>query len=110
MAACTYHPQLNAINLESIEKEAPDDTLDLNTDKTLDQRLDEKFGKDEMFKGILREFPSLIPTKLPAVKDLQNRITHKIHLSPDAKPQYQGIYHRSEPERQEMKRQITELL
>ena len=110
MAACTYKPQLNAIELESIEKEAPEDTLDLNPDKTLDERLDEKFGKDEMFKNILREFPSLIPTELPAVKDLQDRITHKIHLNSDAQPRSQGIYHCSEPEREEMKRQITELL
>ena len=64
----------------------------------------------EQYSVILRKYPKLVPSALPEMKDLQRQIQHHIELTPDAKPKSSPIYHCSEPELKEMKRQITELL
>ena len=102
---------VNAINLDKIEKEDPTEDLCLEEPKTLDQRLNEKFGAEpNAFKDLLTRYPKLIPEKLPPVEELQDKITHTIELIPDARPRAQPIYHCSELELAEMKRQITSLL
>lgn len=88
---------------------------DLTTGKDINDRLREKF-KDldteqaTTYTRILRENASLIPDKLPNAADLRSRIEHHIDLIDGARPKRAPIYHCSEYELSEMKRQITELL
>ena len=87
---------------------------DLTNPADIQTRLDEKFMAnnpfDSKYKGMLTKYNRLIPTALPRVEDLRSQIQHKIELMPGAQPKRAPIYHCSEPELAEMKRQITELL
>ena len=103
--------RINTIDLEDIEKEDPTEALDLDSQKSLEERLNDKFGSQpNVYKDMLRKYPKLIPEELPPVGQLQTEVTHPIQLIEGAKPKVQPIYHCSQPELIEMKRQIETLL
>lgn len=81
----------------------------------LDQRIDAKLQsmtketRDD-YRRLLQEFAPVIPDALPPVARLSSTAEHEIRLSTDAKPKSFPLYHMSETELTEMKRQTTELL
>ena len=106
----------DTINFEDThQNENPIEDLLNHGEKSLDERLLAKFTDLETkyakeYTRILAKHPALIPSELPNVSQLQEKIKHDIKLSVDAKPKASGIYHCSKDELAEMKRQITELL
>jgi hypothetical protein len=61
------------------------------------------------YKTLLSRFPAVMPAKLPLVSQLSATAEHEITLTPDAKPKSFPLYHLSEAELAEMKRQLDEL-
>lgn len=95
------------------EKENPID--DFQSEDNLEKRLDEKFKdypdhESERYKELLRKYSKTVPGKLPDINELQDTVMHDIDLISGSRPKNQPIYHCSEEELLEMKRQITELL
>ena len=65
------------------------------------------------YSKVLDEFADIIPEKLPPVEILKARshgVTHEIRLEDGARPHAQPIYHLSEMELAELRRQLKELL
>ncbi|KAL1914349.1 uncharacterized protein VTP21DRAFT_8988 [Calcarisporiella thermophila] len=61
-------------------------------------------------QGLLNEFKDVFPESLPAGLPPQRAVDHRIELIPGTEPPARAPYRMSQPELQELKRQIDELL
>ena len=76
--------------------------------KPPDRELDPKMEKD--VKSIIREFDDVFPKALPKGLPPDRGKDFEIDLIPGAKPQSKGIYRMSQPELDEVRKKVTELL